>query len=129
MFSRSSSSPRARWRLPPPEVRVLLDECVPEILRTKFVRHDVETVRFRGWKGETNGRLIALALEAGFHAIVTADRFLYPDHKVSAAGLRVIVLTTNRLRLLAEAVPAIEELIDTTPVGTTAVLDPLPGGG
>lgn len=110
-------------------MRVLLDECVPEILRTKFERHDVETVRFRGWKGETNGRLIALALEAGFHVIVTADRFIYPDHKVKAAGLRVIVLTTNRLRLLAEAVPAIEKLIDTTPAGTIAVLEPLPSGG
>lgn len=110
-------------------MRVLPDECVPEVLRTKFERHEVETVRFRGWKGETNGRPISLALEAGFHAIVTADRFLYPDHKVRAAGLRVIVLTTNRLRLLTEAVPAIENLINSTPAGTTALFDPLPGIG
>jgi hypothetical protein len=44
------------------QVRVLLDEGVPEKLRTAFSdTFVVETVRFRGWTGLKNGELLQAA--------------------------------------------------------------------
>jgi hypothetical protein len=101
-------------------MRVLLDECVPEALRRGFVRCAVETVGFRGWKGTTNGELLARAAQAGFEAIVTADRLLYPQNSVALSGIRVIVLPTNRLRVLQSRIAEIEEALFSTPPGRVA---------
>ncbi len=101
---------------------VLLDECVPESLRPAFRRHAAQTVRFRGWKGVSNGALIARAAEAGFGAIVTADQLLYPEQKVRIAGLRVVVLPTNRLSRLLACVPEIENAIDAASPGAVVTL-------
>lgn len=98
-------------------MRVLLDECVPESLRLGFVRSVVETVGFRGWKGTTNGELLARAAQAGFDAIVTADRRPYPENAVALAGIRVIVLPANRLRVLQGRIAEIEDALFTTPPG------------
>lgn len=103
-------------------MRVLLDECVPEALRLGFTQCTVETVGFRGWKGITNGELLARATQAGFEAIVTADRLLYPQNAVALAGIRVIVLPTNRLRVLQGRIAEIEETLLSTPPGRVAEL-------
>lgn len=101
---------------------VLLDECVPESLRPAFRRHEAQTVRFRGWKGVSNGALIARAIEAGFGAIVTADQLLYPEQKIQLTELRIVVLPTNRLSRLLDCVPEIENAIDAALPGTVAIL-------
>jgi hypothetical protein len=103
-------------------VLVLLDECVPESLRPQFVRHEAQTVRFRGWKGLSNGASIERAVDAGFAAIVTADKLLHPERKVRLAGLRVIVLPTNRLARLQAAGPAIEAAIESAAAGAVVEL-------
>lgn len=53
----------------------------------------------------------------GFEALVTADRFLYPANKVAATGIRVIVLPTNRLRVLQGRIGEIENALFSTPPG------------
>ncbi|MCM0020319.1 MAG: hypothetical protein NBV67_10025 [Tagaea sp.] len=90
---------------------------MPESLRLGFVRSEVETVDFRGWKGTTNGELLARAVQAGFEAIVTADRLLYPQNAVALSGLRLIVLPTNRLRVLQGRIAEIEDALFSTPPG------------
>ena len=59
----------------------LLDEGLPvplfKCLEAFGVR--VETVEFRKWKGLRNGKLVAVAFEAGFTCILTKDRLFAQD--------------------------------------------------
>ena len=56
-------------------MRILLDECINPRVRAAFKGHQVKTVVEMGWRGITNGRLLALA-EADFDVFVTVDQNL-----------------------------------------------------
>jgi hypothetical protein len=61
-------------------MRILLDECVDEKLRHAFAGHDCQTVRYAGFAGISNGRLLAAAEMAGFDVMVTTDQHI-PDQQ------------------------------------------------
>jgi predicted nuclease of predicted toxin-antitoxin system len=42
-------------------MRILLDECVNPRVRVAFPNHEVRTVLDMGWRGASNGQLLALA--------------------------------------------------------------------
>jgi hypothetical protein len=54
-------------------MRILLDECVDEDFRHAITGHACQSCRFAGFKGLTNGKLLAAAEAAGFNVIVTED--------------------------------------------------------
>jgi uncharacterized protein DUF5615 len=54
-------------------MRILLDECMPQLLRRDIVGHEVSTVAEMGWAGIKNGKLLTLA-EAHFDVLLTVDR-------------------------------------------------------
>lgn len=57
-------------------MKVLLDENLPSKLHIWLIGHDVTSVEFMGWKGITNGRLLAAAVNPapnpGKHASCSA---------------------------------------------------------
>ena len=55
-------------------MRVLLDECVPVVLRHEFTEYQCETVRYGGFSGLKNGQLLDAAEKSGFDAMVTVDQ-------------------------------------------------------
>lgn len=55
-------------------MKVLLDECIPRKFQTQIVGHNCVTVPDSGFTGKKNGKLLRLAVEAGFEAFVTLDR-------------------------------------------------------
>lgn len=61
----------------------LLDEGLPVSLFKALQKFgiEVQTVEFRGWKGLRNGKLVAVAAEAGFQCILTKDRLFAQDAK------------------------------------------------
>jgi predicted nuclease of predicted toxin-antitoxin system len=70
-------------------LKVLLDECLPVLLRHDLPGHAVETVQYRRWKGIRNGRLLATAAGEGFDCVITTD--LGMEHSQNPAGLPLIV--------------------------------------
>ena len=54
-------------------MKILLDENLPQRLRTMLPGHDVATVNFMGWKGVENGELLKRAASHGFDVMVTQD--------------------------------------------------------
>ena len=60
------------WRS---RMRVLLDECVPERLRSELNSHSVRIVAEMSWSGINNGRLLNLAATE-FDCFLTVDRIL-----------------------------------------------------
>lgn len=75
---------------------ILLDEQLPVGLR-QLREHDVRTVDYMGWKGLSNGELIAAAEAARFDVFLTADRNLRYQQNVAGRAIAVVVLSTNRL--------------------------------
>jgi len=54
-------------------MRILLDECLPRLLKHDIVGHEALTVAEMGWAGIKNGKLLDLA-EEGFDVLLTVDR-------------------------------------------------------
>jgi hypothetical protein len=57
------------------ELKILLDECAPRIVKKRLTRFSIRMVQALGWTGINNGKLLSLA--AGrFDVSVSTDRDL-----------------------------------------------------
>ena len=85
-------------------MKLLLDECLPKLIRRSLPGHAVMTVTERGWNGIKNGRLLALAAPE-FDAFLTADQNLGYQQNQGALALAVVVLVarSNRIADVMEA--------------------------
>jgi len=87
----------------------LLDEQVPvefaEVLNEMArERHSVRTVAEMSWRGTKNGALLRRMREAGFGAMVTADRHIEHQQNIARSGLGLVVMHPGRVRI-QELVP------------------------
>jgi predicted nuclease of predicted toxin-antitoxin system len=88
-------------------VRVLIDECVPRQLKNWLAEaHDVARVFDAGWSGMKNGALLREANQR-FDVLITADQNLYQQQIFAGLTISILVLPTNRLRLVRNTVPAL----------------------
>ena len=108
----------------PERVRVLLDESIPEQLRSAFSAiFAVETVRYRKWAGLQNGNLLRAAEDA-FDVLVTVDKGLRHQQNVAARDLAVVVLDVGGTTFsdLLPLVPAAEAVIADARPGTVTIV-------
>ena len=87
-------------------MRVLFDECVPWPIHHAFTPHACSSAQLRGWAGRRNGALLTSA-EAEFDVFVTADQNLNYQQNLTGRRIGVVVVSTNDLRRLRQAVAAI----------------------
>ena len=89
-------------------MRILIDECVDERVRRLFTGHDCETVRFAGFSGLTNGRLLDAAKAAGADVLITVDQNIPDQQKLTSRSISLMILCglTNRLCDLEPLIPA-----------------------
>ena len=81
-------------------MKLLLDESIPKRLAGLFPGDfETMTVPEMGWAGTRNGELLRKAADAGFDALVTADKGIEYQQNLSTLGLRIIVLIAPRTRL------------------------------
>jgi hypothetical protein len=80
-------------------MRILLDECVDQRLRSLFVGHHCQTAAYAKLSGVKNGALLTAAEAAGFEAIVTTDQEIPDQQNMTVRQISVVVLCggTNRL--------------------------------
>ena len=86
-------------------MRVLLDECVPKLLRKELSGHDVATVVEMGWSGVKNGKLLALAA-VEFDCFLTVDANIekqqhLPSLPIAILLVRAVSNDIDTLRALA----------------------------
>ncbi len=89
-------------------MRGLLDESLPERLRLFLTGHEVATVRWLKWSGNTNGKLLDLA-EGRFDVLLTADRNLPFQQNLGKRKIAVIVISgsDNQLETLQPMLPRV----------------------
>ena len=76
-------------------MRILLDHNTPAPLRYTLQGHHVDTAYERGWAELTNGDLLSVAESAGFDLLITTDKGIRYQQKLSGRKLSLLVLSTN----------------------------------
>jgi hypothetical protein len=89
--------------------RILLDESTPAGLARLLNEFEVKTVPEMGWAGMTNGRLLNEAEQAGFDVLLTADQNLRWQQRLANRKIGVVVLSTNRGKVIRTSCTLIEE--------------------
>lgn len=81
-------------------MKVLIDEQLPTKIKFRFSNsdHEVITVRDMNWLGKKNGELLNLMIQNGFDALLTNDKNLYYQQKISQLNLAVINVNTRTNR-------------------------------
>jgi predicted nuclease of predicted toxin-antitoxin system len=79
-------------------MRILLDECLPNLLRHEITGHQVATVRRMGWSGTKNGALLALA-EGNFEVFLTVDRNIQYQQNLTGKTISIVVLMAKNNQL------------------------------
>jgi len=76
-------------------MKILIDEQLPTKLKFRFIDagYYVGTVRDMNWLGQKNGELLTLMVANQFDVLVTNDKNLYYQQKISA--LRVCIVNVN----------------------------------
>ena len=93
-------------------MKVLLDENLPIDLRHFLAGHQTFTVAFMGWKGLSNGTLLARAAADGFDVVVIRDSGVQYQQNLSNLPVAVIMLP-KRAQKLEDLVPLIPALLMT----------------
>lgn len=88
-------------------MKLLLDECVPRMLRRDFTGHRVFTVQQMGWSGKMNGELLELIEAEVFNALITTDRNIAYQQNLERKPfiLAILAAKKNRYDHLAPLIP------------------------
>ena len=92
-------------------MKILLDENLPQRLRTLLPGHDVVTVNFMGWKGVENGALLKLAASEGFDLLITQDAGMKYQISPAAVPISVAILVASS-NTLEDIEPLLPELLE-----------------
>ena len=98
-------------------MKILFDVNMPHPLRRELPGHEVVTAQFQGWAELENGDLVTAAEQDGFEVFVTADKNLRYQQNLAGRKIAILVLPTNRLKVLRGIVPVIRAKLDAIKAG------------
>lgn len=93
-------------------MKVLLDENLPVKLKYRFSSAiEVYTVNDMKWNSLKNGELLKSLNENNFDALITSDKNIIYQHKLSNYVFRFIIINApdNQYETLRRFIPVIEE--------------------
>jgi hypothetical protein len=88
-------------------MKIVLDECVPSIVKRGLPERDIVTVQKMGWAGIKNGELLRL-VAAEFDVFITSDKNLASQQNLAAFSLSVIVLPSNQVPVVKTLLPKLD---------------------
>ena len=83
-------------------MRILLDQNTPRAVARLLPGHEVRPAADEGWQELTNGELLKAAEEAGFVALVTADKNIRYQQNLTGRQIALVVLSTNTWEVLRD---------------------------
>jgi hypothetical protein len=92
-------------------MRIILDECVPRIVKRGLLDRDITTVQEMGWAGIKNGELLKL-VAADFEVFITSDKNLRHQQNLTSIEISVILLPTNQVPAVKALLPQIDVALD-----------------
>jgi hypothetical protein len=83
-------------------LRILLDQNTARAVARLLPGHEVRSAADQGWQELTNGELLKAAEEAGFAAIITADKNIRYQQNLTDRKIALVVLSTNTWQVLRD---------------------------
>ncbi len=97
-------------------MKILIDEQLPTKLKFRFIdaSYDAHTVRDMEWMGTKNGELLELMKNNGFNVLLTNDKNLYYQQKVTSLTICIVNINskTNRYDDVLELMGSIKNKLD-----------------
>jgi hypothetical protein len=93
-------------------LHILLDQNTARAVARLLPGHDVRSAADQGWQEMTNGELLKAAEEAGFAAIITADKNIRYQQNLTGRKIARLVPSTNTWQVLRDNAALIIDAVD-----------------
>ncbi len=90
-------------------MRIIIDECVPNIVK-RIPDRDIVSVQDMGWAGIKNGELLK-RVAAEFDVFITSDKNLRYQQNLSALDLSIVLLPSNQVPVVRSLLPKIDSAL------------------
>lgn len=91
-------------------MKIIIDECVPSIVKRGLPERSIITVQDMGWAGIKNGQLLKL-VAAQFEVFITSDKNLRHQQNLSAIDVSIILLPSNQVPVINALLPKIDSAL------------------
>jgi hypothetical protein len=92
-------------------MKIIIDECVPHIVKKRWPKRQMKTVQEMGWAGVKNGELLKL-VEAEFDVFVTSDKNLRYQQNLKDCAIAVLLLPSNQIPIVENLLSQIDEALE-----------------
>ena len=103
-------------------MRILLDNNVPRLLTSNLPDHQADTAFQRDRHTLANGELLDQAESDGYQLTITADQRIPYQQNLSRRSIAVLIITSNERQAVSNAVPVINDAVNSMAGGETRVL-------
>ncbi len=104
-------------------MRILFDQGVPRGLAASLRNHEITEARQLNWERISNGALLRLAEEAGFHLLLTTDKNLRYQQNLAERAISIVVLGQSPWWLVRQHLDAIVAAVIAATPGSYAEVD------
>jgi predicted nuclease of predicted toxin-antitoxin system len=104
-------------------MRILFDHNTPRGIARHLEGHNVTAAKERGWERLTNGALLAVAEEAGFDVLLTADKNMSYQQNLSGRKITLVVLGNSPWRLVRQHLDEIVVAVNAATSGSFAEVE------
>ncbi|MFN0278011.1 MAG: hypothetical protein ACKVRN_05340 [Pyrinomonadaceae bacterium] len=91
-------------------MKIIIDECVPSIVKRGLPERNIVTIQELGWAGIKNGELLRL-VAGEFDVFITSDKNLRHQQNLTVLDLSVILLPSNQVPVIKELLPEIDNAL------------------
>ena len=92
-------------------MKIIIDECVPSIVKRGLPERKIVSVQEMGWAGIKNGELLRL-VAAEFDVFVTSDKNLRYQQNLTGLDLAIILLPSNQVPVVRSLLPKLDETLN-----------------
>ena len=101
-------------------MKIIIDECVPSIVKRGLPERKIVSVQEMGWAGIKNGELLRL-VAGEFDVFITSDKNLHHQQNLAAIDLSIILLPSNQVPVIKALLPEIEAAL--TDIGQSVFIE------
>lgn len=92
-------------------MKIIIDECVPSIVKKGLPHRQIFTVQDMGWAGIKNGELLKLVTN-DFNVFITSDKNLRHQQNLTGYAIAVILLPSNQVPVVKALLPRIDDALE-----------------
>lgn len=101
-------------------MKIIIDECVPSIVKRGLPSRNIVTVQEMGRAGIKNGQLLQL-VAARFDVLITSDKNLRYQQNLEAFDLSIVLLPSNQVPAVKAVLVQLDTALNT--IGTNEFIE------